>query len=207
MREWSMNDYIFVFDLDSTLTKKEILPEIAKHAGCYEQMRGLTEAAMRGDTSFEKSFVERVELLKTVPISLVKDIVANIGLNELLMKFIQEHRGICKIATGNLDVWIEQLIKDMDMQGDCFCSVASYQGDYLLNIDTILNKEDVVRSFDNPVVAIGDGANDIEMVRAADIGIGFGGVRQVAPALLPHVQYHIKDEKDLYNLLIKLVEK
>ena len=51
-----MSDYIFLFDLDSTVTKQEILPTIAQNIGKLKEMRELTEATMRGEIPFKTSF-------------------------------------------------------------------------------------------------------------------------------------------------------
>ncbi len=61
-----MENYKFVFDLDSTLTKQEILPEISKCINKYELMQNLTNETMLGNLSFEESFKKRVDLLKCI---------------------------------------------------------------------------------------------------------------------------------------------
>ena len=97
-----MSRYIFLFDLDSTITRQEILPTIAREVGVYEQMSKLTESSMRGEIPFKQSFLQRVELLKQVPVSQVQDIVAHIDLNERLVDFIKEYKNRSYIVTGNL---------------------------------------------------------------------------------------------------------
>ena len=59
-----MSEYIFVFDLDSTITKKEILPTIAEKIGKLDEMRELTESTMMGIIPFKTSFINRVKLLE-----------------------------------------------------------------------------------------------------------------------------------------------
>ncbi len=199
-----MSKYIFVFDLDSTLTQKEILPEIAKHIGCYEQMQELTERTMSGELGFECSFRERVALLQSVPLNIVQDIVAEIPLNTMLIDFIHTHKGLCKIATGNLDVWIDKLLQKIDMKNDCFCSTTQYQGNSLIKVVSILDKAQVISTLKRPIVAIGDGANDEGMIAAADVGIGFGGVRPIAPCIRKCADYSIETEQELFELLMKL---
>ena len=63
-----MKNYVFLFDLDSTLTCKEILPELARSLGKGEEMKELTEKTMRGELPFKTSFLERVKLLSNIPI-------------------------------------------------------------------------------------------------------------------------------------------
>ena len=74
-----MSHYKFIFDLDSTITKEEILPKISIEVGKQEEMRALTEATMLGEIPFEESFSRRVKILSTLPISKVQDIVYNIN--------------------------------------------------------------------------------------------------------------------------------
>ena len=54
-----MSRYIFLFDLDSTVTKQEILPTISKRLGIYERMSELTESTMRGEIPFKQSFLAK----------------------------------------------------------------------------------------------------------------------------------------------------
>ena len=57
-----MSEYIFLFDLDSTITCKEILPTIAEKVNRQKEMRELTEATMNGEIPFKSSFLKRVEI-------------------------------------------------------------------------------------------------------------------------------------------------
>ena len=61
-----MSDYIFLFDLDSTITKKEILPTISEKINKTNEMRELTEATMQGVIPFKTSFLKRVDILKNI---------------------------------------------------------------------------------------------------------------------------------------------
>ena len=99
-----MSRYIFLFDLDSTITRQEILPTIAREAGVYEQMSALTESSMRGEIPFKQSFLQRVELLKKVPVSQVQEIVANIVLNEQLVEFMETYKNRSYIVTDRKSV-------------------------------------------------------------------------------------------------------
>ncbi|KAI4450935.1 Phosphoserine phosphatase [Eubacterium plexicaudatum ASF492] len=109
-----MSRFVFLFDLDSTLTKQEILPTISKELGIYEKMSQLTESTMRGEIPFKQSFLQRVELLKEVPVSEVNRMIGDIRLNELLVEFIKKNKERCYVVTGNLDVWIKDLMKKLE---------------------------------------------------------------------------------------------
>lgn len=104
-----MNNRAFLFDLDGTVTKEEILPALAEQVGLLEEMREMTEKTMRGEIPFQSSFLARVEMLKTIPVSRVAEIVEKTPLNEELVQFIRTNASRCYIVTGNIDVWIEKL--------------------------------------------------------------------------------------------------
>ncbi len=198
--------YRFLFDLDSTITKKEILPEIAGRVQMSEQMKELTERAMRGEIPFLQSFSERVDLLKEIPIPVVRDIISQIPLNEKLVEFIKENSESCYVVTGNLDVWICDLMEKIGLKDHYYCSKARTDetGNVLLGIDEIIDKGITVQNFPHPFVAIGDGNNDAEMVGLADVGIGFGGVRPIATALLNNASHAVYTEEKLCQLLRQL---
>lgn len=201
-----MEQYKFLFDLDSTITKKEILPEIAGRVQMSEQMKELTERAMRGEIPFLQSFSERVDLLKEIPVSTVRDIISRIPLNEKLVEFIKEHHEDCYVVTGNLDVWICDLMERIGLKDHYFCSKGrtDESGEWLLGIEHIIDKGSTVRAFPHPFVAVGDGNNDAEMVGLADVGIGFGGVRPIATALLNNATHAVYTEEKLCQLLRQL---
>ena len=203
-----MSNKVFLFDLDATLTKVEILPMLAERVGLLDEMRELTEKTMRGELPFKSSFLSRVEMLKTIPVSVVSEIVETTPLNSDLVAFIQENKENCYIVTGNLDVWIKKLVKRIGLpMAHCFCSTASVQDDCLVSVNSVIDKSLVVKQFIMPVVAIGDGSNDAEMARLAEVGIGFGGVRPVAYSLMSNATHVIYDEKKLCAFLKVLSEE
>lgn len=197
-----MNNRVFLFDLDATVTKEEILPALAEQVGLLEGMREMTEKTMRGEIPFQSSFLARVEMLKTIPVSRVAEIVEKTPLNEELVQFIRTHASRCYIVTGNIDVWIEKLIKRIGLpMSHCYCSSASVSDDYITSVNSVVNKEKIAKQFVVPVVAVGDGSNDAEMVRLADVGIGYGGVRPVAYSLMCNATHVICDEHKLCSFL------
>ena len=200
-----MSRLIFLFDLDSTITKQEILPTIAKENGIYEEMVTLTERTMQGEIPFKQSFLQRVDLLKQIRVSEVRTLIENIELNEKVVDFIKRNKDRCYIVTGNLDVWIEGLIQKIGMEKNLFCSKAIVKEDYMEEVSSIINKNAVIEQLILPFVAVGDGNNDAEMIEAAEVGIGYGGVRDIAPAVLACASHAIYDENKLVELLEKLV--
>ena len=197
-----MKKKFFLFDLDSTVTREEILPTIAKEIGKRDEMRFLTESTMMGEMPFEESFSARVGVLSKIPVSSVVLRVEKIHLNKKIVEFIKNNRENCYIVTSNLDVWIDGLMQVIGMADRVFCSSAHVENDQIVKINRILKKEDVVGKFGgSTVVAIGDGSNDYEFLRRADIGIGFGGVRKIAPSLLDVCDYAVYTEDKLCEIL------
>lgn len=200
-----MSRYIFLFDLDSTVTRQEILPTISKELGIYERMSTLTESTMRGEIPFKQSFLQRVELLKEVPVSKVCRMIGDIQLNERLVRFIRENRERCYIVTGNLDVWIEELVRKIGVEKNVFCSKAVVKDGYIQDVFSVVDKNAVISQMVLPFIAVGDGNNDAEMIEAAEIGIGYGGVREIAPAVLACASHAIYKEEKLVEFLERLL--
>lgn len=200
-----MSGYIFLFDMDSTITKKEVLPEVAKKINRIEEMRRLTEATMMGEIPFRTSFLQRVKILSDIPVQEVNQIVSEIPLNDSIVNFIQKNRDRCYIVTGNLDVWINGLMKKIGMENHCYCSKADVVDDYISKIVSVADKELIVRQFVQRIVMIGDGDNDSGMARMSDIAIGFGGVRDIAPSLIRNIDFAFYDDKRCADFLWKLL--
>ena len=200
-----MSDYIFLFDLDSTITRKEILPTISKKIGKQTEMRKLTEATMRGEIPFKNSFLSRVDILKDVSVDEVQNIVKNIPLNKEIANFIRDNKDRCYIVTGNLDVWICKLMDKLDISSHVFCSRAEVTDNKIGKVISVADKELIVKQFVQPLVVIGDGDNDSGMAEYSDIAIGFGGVRDIAPSLLRTIDFAFYDDATCANFLKRLL--
>ena len=190
----------FAFDLESTVTKCELLPLLAREAGYEAEMQMRTERAMRGEVDFAADFAERVEMLSKVPLSRVREIAASLPVHSGIARFLHTYRERCTILTGNLDLWIEPLIERLGMTGRCRCSKAQITNGKL-SIASVLDKAEAVRTLPRPLIAIGDGGNDIGMLRAADFGVAFGGVRTPCPALLSAADIAVYSEDELLREL------
>ncbi len=200
-----MSNYIFLFDLDSTITSEEILPTISKKINQETEMRELTEKTMSGDIPFNPSFLQRVDLLKDIPITEVQDIVSNIKLNSHIVDFIQNNKERCYIVTGNLDVWILPLMKKIGMENRFFSSKALVKDNKLQQVTHIIEKQTVVNMFSSPFVAIGDGVNDIAMISNAKIGIAYAGVRQISTAVVNCATHIFYEENKMCEFLETLL--
>lgn len=192
-----MSRFIFLFDMDSTITRQEILPTIFRKIGIEDKMRG--------EIPFKQSFLQRVELLKDIPINEVNRMVGEIELNDKLVDFIAKYRDRCYIVTGNLDVWIDALVRKLGMEKNVFCSKAMVKDGYIRDVISIVDKNTVIRQMVLPFVAVGNSNDDAEMIEAAEIGIGYGGGCDIAPSVLACASHAIYEENRLVEFLQRLV--
>ena len=200
-----MSNYIFLFDLDSTISKKEILPAISERINKTKEMKDLTEQTMQGIVPFRLSFLRRVDILKNIDVSIVKEIIKNIPLNENISEFIRHNSDRCYVVTGNLDVWIEDLMKSLKMSDHVYSSKAYVKNNHIEKVISVADKELIAKQFVQPIVSIGDGDNDAGIANLADISIGFGGVRSIAPSLLRNIDYAFYDDRTCAKFLEKLL--
>lgn len=201
---------IFLIDLDSTITKGEILPNIARKIGKEEEMRELTEACMTQDIPFEEGFRKRMKIVQDIPVSTINKTILDIPLNEKLVSFIKNNKENCFIVSGSVNVLINELMEKLNMEDHYYSSKATVENDKIVSIDLVIKKEEIVKFYkeksDNKVITIGDGSNDVKMAEVADIAIAFGGVRSIAPSLLKVSDYAVYNEDELCNLLNSIIE-
>lgn len=196
---------IFLIDLDSTITKGEILPNIARKIGKEDEMRKLTEACMTQDIPFEDGFRKRMKIVQDIPVSSINKTILDIPLNEKLVDFIKKNKENCFIVSGSVNILISELMEKLDMADHYYSSKATVKDDKIVSIDTVIKKEKIAqfykRNSESKVITIGDGSNDAKMAEVADIAIAFGGVRQIAPSLLKVSDYAVYNENELCDLL------
>jgi HAD superfamily phosphoserine phosphatase-like hydrolase len=195
----------FLFDLDGTVTSQETLPVIAKYFNCQEEISELTKRTVAGNVPFVESFIRRVNILGHYSVKETNDLLANVPLYPEIAKFITEHKNDCVIVTGNLTCWCEGLFKKIGCQ--CYGSEAECEGDKVVKLKTILRKEAIVdqyKALGETVVFIGDGNNDLEAIRHANISVALGLTHSPAQSLLSVCDYVIFNEKALCRQMRQL---
>lgn len=195
----------FIFDLDGTITSQETLPLISKHFGIEEEITKLTLETVQGNIPFIESFIKRVHILGQLPVDEISELLKNIELYYKVYDFIQEHKQDCVIATGNLSCWVDKLVEKIGCA--CFSSDAEIIDNKVSNLSRILKKENVVERFQNSgekVVFIGDGNNDMEAMRLADVAISSGLTHYPAKSVITITDYLVFDEEALCRQLNQL---
>ena len=194
---------LFCFDLDGTLTRAEILPAIARAMGRAAQIDALTRQTIAGEVAFEPSFRRRCQILGDAPLDLVHGVIAALPMEEAVIDFIKSRPGDCVIVTGNLDIWVAPLAARI---GARLMASRAEMAKGRVTLGEVMEKGRAIARLraENPrarLVAIGDGANDVPMFRAADIAIAFGAAHPPAPAALAAAHHHARDAGALLTLL------
>jgi len=183
-------------DVDSTFIQQEAIELLAAKAGVLEQVAAITASAMRGEIDFEESLRARVALLKGLPSSAIdqvrEEITLTDGAAELVEALHAEGHSVALVSGGFINI-IEPMIKSL--------SITYYRANELEIIDGVLTggligsivdragKATALREFAQAssvslenTVAIGDGANDLDMMAIAGLSIAFNAKPVVAQA-------------------------
>lgn len=195
----------FLFDLDGTVTSEETLPIIANYFNCVEQISELTAKTVQGNVPFIESFIRRVNILGAYSVSETTRLLSEVPLYPTIAKFIEEHKEDCVIVTGNLTCWCEGLFKKIGCQ--CYGSEALCEDDKVVKLKTILRKEQIVdqyKALGETVVFIGDGNNDLEAMRHANVSIATGLTHNPAQSLMSICDYVIFNEQALVRQMRQL---
>jgi len=178
---------LICFDMDSTLIQTECIDELAEKAGVGEQVRAITESAMRGEIDFKESFAKRVALLKGLDVNVMRDIAENMPITEgveRLMFVLKRYGYKIAILSGGFTFFGEYLQKKFDidyvyaneLEVEDGKLTGRYLGDVvdgkrkaeLLRLIAQVEKVDIAQT-----IAVGDGANDLPMLSLAGLGIAF----------------------------------
>ena len=196
----------FIFDLDGTVTSQETLPLISKHFNISKEINKITKETIQGNIPFIESFIKRVHILGKLPVDEICELLEKTELYPQIIRFIKKNKNNCVIATGNLDCWVEKLVKKIGCLS--YTSSADVENNHVAKITQIIKKEDIVKQYKNlgeKVVFIGDGNNDMEAMRLADISIACGLTHKPAKSILTITDYLVFNEEALCRQLNQLL--
>ena len=199
-----------VMDVDGTLIAEEVIDLLGKEAGCEEEISQITSQAMRGELDFETSLRARVALLEGLPISVFDTVFKSIHLSKNAQKFISilQKKGILVgLVSGGFAPIVERLAKSL---GITYYSANQLEvkdgfltGRLVGEIVTGQVKQDTLEKWKKELklpkertIAIGDGANDLLMLKSAGRGIAFCAKEVVKTEIACHV-----DTRDLLEVL------
>lgn len=175
------------FDMDSTLIEQEVINELANAAGIGEEVATITETAMRGEIDFDESFAQRVSLLAGLSTEVLDDICQRLTFSEgarftlsalkalgyhtvllsggfsYFAQYVAEQLGIDEVHANQLD------IDEAQVTGNVQFPIINGERKAMLT-RKIAERLGIDMS---QVVCIGDGANDLAMMAAADLGIAY----------------------------------
>jgi phosphoserine phosphatase len=175
------------FDMDSTLIQTEVIDELAQRAGVGDEVKKITESAMRGEIDFKESFKKRVSLLKGLDESVMKEIAENLPITagaERLLGTLKQYGYRTAILSGGFTYFGNHLktklgfdyvfaneleIKNGKLTGKHLHEIVDGQRKAEL-LELLAFKEDIHLE---QVIAVGDGANDLPMLEKAGLGIAF----------------------------------
>ncbi|MBQ6691125.1 MAG: phosphoserine phosphatase SerB [Rikenellaceae bacterium] len=178
---------LICFDMDSTLIQTEVIDELADRAGVGEQVRAITESAMRGEIDFRESFTQRVALLKGLDESVMEDIAAKLPITEGLERMMTILKRVgykTAILSGGFTYFGNSLKQrfgfDYMYANELEIENGKLTGRYVGDVVDGKRKAELLRllcQFEGiniaQAVAVGDGANDLPMLGTAGLGIAF----------------------------------
>ena len=199
-----------VMDVDGTLILEEVIDLLGREVGREEEISQITSQAMRGELDFERSLRDRVSLLEGLPISVFDKVFKSIQLMPNAQKFIsilQKNGILVGLVSGGFTPIVARLAKSLD--------IAYFSANQLEVKDGLLTgklvgqiispevKKETLEKWREKLklpkertIAIGDGANDLLMLKSAGLGIAFCAKE----VLKKEIQHHV-DKRDFLEVL------
>ena len=199
-----------VMDVDGSLILEEVIDLLGREVGREEEISQITSRAMRGELNFERSLRDRVSLLEGLPISVFDTVFKSIQLTPNAQKFIsilQKNGILVGLVSGGFTPIVDRLakslgiayfsanqleVKDGHLTGKLVGQIINPE----IKKDTLEQWRKELKLSKERTIAIGDGANDLLMLKSAGLGIAFCAKE----VLKKEIQYHV-DKRDFLEVL------
>lgn len=195
---------LLVADMDSTMIGQECIDELAAFVGLKEHISAITERAMRGEIAFEPALRERVGLLKGLDIGVVDEVLRERitltpGGRELIGT-MRAHGAYTALVSGGFTLFTDR-IRDMIGFNEDRSNCLMTEGDRLsgrvaepilgkaAKLATLIELREARGLAHHETVAIGDGANDLDMINESGLGVAFHAKPKVAAEAEVSIRY------------------
>jgi len=198
---------ILICDMDSTIIKEESLDEIAEEAGIGDEIKNITKKAMKGELDFKEALLKRIKLLNNYPLENIFTLNPKIRINDGAKELVRKMKSkscITVLISGGFSPSVSYIAKKIGF--DYYhCNNFLYKknnGKIVLNgcvQNPILDKNSklditkcYLKNFNltlNDIVSVGDGANDVNLIKYSGIGISYKGkqvLNKVANVVFNH---------------------
>ena len=199
-----------VMDVDGTLILEEVIDLFGREVGREEEISQITSRAMRGELDFESSLRDRVSFLEGLPISIFDKVFKSIQLTPNAQKFISilQKNGIqVGLVSGGFTPIVERVAKSLDIayfsanqlevkDGHLTGKLVGQIINPEIKKDTLEQWREELKLSKERTIAIGDGANDLLMLKSAGLGIAFCAKEVLKKEIPNHV-----DKRDFLEVL------
>lgn len=203
-------NFFVVLDMDSTFIQDEVIDLLADHAGVGEKVAAITERSMRGELDFRASLLERVKLLQGLESEAIDAVRSAIRLSkgaETLIRSLHAADSKIAIVSGGFENIIAPLLTSLEIDFFQANTLAVEDGKLTGEVvGDIIDKDakaDFLKSYAqllniplSQTVAVGDGANDLEMMKIAGLSVAFNAKPIVKNAAMKSI-----DDGDLTHIL------
>ncbi len=195
---------LLIADMDSTMIEQECIDELARKAGIYDQICTITTRAMNGELDFESALTERVSMLKGLSETIIEETYQNnitfTSGASILIQTMKKRGAFCALASGGFTQFTTRVANDLGFDHNEANHLKISDGKITGEVGhPILGREAKAHSLKrlsteqgislNETIAVGDGANDLDMLGKAGIGVALHAKPAVAKAAQTKINF------------------
>ncbi len=195
---------LFLADMDSTMIGQECIDELAAFAGLKDHVAAITERAMRGEIAFEPALRERVALLRSLPVTVVDEVIGkHITLTpggRTLVQTMRAHGGYTCLVSGGFTLFTDRIAAMIGFD-ETRANALMLEGERLAGLvrepifgreskrATLIELRDRLGLSRDDTLVTGDGANDLDMIVEAGLGVAYHAKPKVAAAAPARIEH------------------